>query len=131
MAKVRLPIPAQGGSEAARAKVTGRYNSMVTERITRALVARGFMIDFAPGLEGREAEGKFVRVVVNVQTVSEKVERLVKEIAELGMQVRDQLRQEYRERWGGDVKDGVEGLVVRRKSPAERGHGPVVRQCHS
>lgn len=111
------------------AMVMGRYNSMVTERITRALVSIGFMIDFAPALEGREEEGKFFRVVVNVQTVKETVERLVKGIVELGTQVTDDLREEYgRHRYGlGDA-----GRQARRMgNPVEQGHGPVVRQCHS
>jgi glutamate/tyrosine decarboxylase-like PLP-dependent enzyme len=115
---------AQGGSES---KATGRYNSMVTERITKVLVARGFMIDFAPALERREADGKFFRVVVNVQTIRETVKRFVKDIAELGMQVRDQLRQEYGERQDGRMGNGI-GVVG---GPVLRKENPVVRQCHS
>lgn len=118
----------------AGSRVLARLNSMVTERITKALVARGFMIDFAPALEGREAEGKFFRVVVNVQTIKETVERLLTEIAELGMQVRDKLRHKYAERQDGHMKNGTctaAGPVLRKKNLAERGHGPVVRQCHS
>jgi glutamate/tyrosine decarboxylase-like PLP-dependent enzyme len=130
-----VPISSvRGGSEAAHAKATGRWNSMVTERITKALVVRGFMIDFAPALEGRGAEGKFFRVVVNGQTARETVHRLVEEIAEVGMQVRDRLRQECEDGWGGDVRNGIGGtggLVERKKKAAEKGHGTVVRQCHS
>jgi glutamate decarboxylase len=111
------------------AMVMGRYNSMVTERIARALVGIGFMIDFAPALEGREAEGKFFRVVVNVQTVKETVERLVKGIVELGTQVTDDLREEYGRHPHGL---GDAGRQARRmENPVEQGHGPVVRQCHS
>lgn len=57
-------------------------NSRITEQVSRALVPRGFMIDFAPGEEGR-----FFRVVVNGQTRGGTVEGLVKAIAETGKQV--------------------------------------------
>ncbi|EMD00277.1 hypothetical protein BAUCODRAFT_63868 [Baudoinia panamericana UAMH 10762] len=54
-------------------------NSKITEEITKRLIPRGFMIDYAPG-----DEGKFFRVVVNVQTRKETVEGLVKAIQEVG-----------------------------------------------
>jgi len=54
-------------------------NSKTTEEITRKLVPRGFMIDYAPG-----EEGKFFRVVVNGQTRLETVDGLVKAISEVG-----------------------------------------------
>lgn len=111
------------------AAAMGRYNSMVTGRIARALVGTGFMIDFAPPLEGREADGKFFRVVVNVQTAKETVERLVKGVEELGTQVKDDLREEYGGRRNGIGDFGR--LARRTKNPEERGHGPVVSQCHS
>ena len=133
----QIAVPGSCGHvdyDVAHAKALGRHNSIVTERITKMLVARGFMIDYAPALEGREMEGRFFRVVVNVQTIRETVDRLMKEIIDLGMQVRDQLIQEY-----GMPNDGslgndtgaAGGRVLRKKNPAERGHGPVVRQCHS
>jgi glutamate/tyrosine decarboxylase-like PLP-dependent enzyme len=120
----QIAAPALGasvGNNVARAKALGRYNSIVTERITKALMARGFMIDFAPALEGREAEGKFFRVVVNVQTIRETVDRLVKEIVELGMQVTDQLKQEYAGCKGSNVRNGVAPEPVLRKNAAEKG----------
>ena len=121
------------GNNMADAKALGRHNSIVTERITRALIARGFMIDFAPALEGREAEGKFFRVVINVRTIKETVDRLVKEIVDLGTQVTDQLRQEYAGYKDSNVRNGVvlaSGPVLR-KNAAEREHDAVARQCHS
>ena len=58
-------------------------NSRTTEEITKALIPRGFMIDFAPG-----EEGKFFRVVVNGQTRRGTVEGLVRAIEEVGGDVR-------------------------------------------
>ncbi|KAI8939787.1 hypothetical protein NX059_003526 [Plenodomus lindquistii] len=52
-------------------------NSRVTEGIAQRLIARGFMIDFAPG-----EKGKFFRVVVNGNTRRGTLEGLVKAIAE-------------------------------------------------
>jgi len=54
-------------------------NSQITEEISKALVPRGFMIDYAPG-----EDGKFFRVVVNGQTRKETVEGLVRAIEEVG-----------------------------------------------
>lgn len=133
----QLKPPASKGSGRESTSVDmrslGRCNSLVTERITRNLVAKGFMIDFAPALEGREAEGKFFRVVVNVQTVPETVQVLATEIVALGHLVREQLRQEYASdlKYNGaanGLKD-VGGPTIKKnvKKPAERGHGPVVR----
>ncbi|KAK3112570.1 Glutamate decarboxylase 2 [Teratosphaeriaceae sp. CCFEE 6253] len=55
------------------------WNSRVTEEVSRRLVPRGFMIDYAPG-----EEGKFFRVVVSGQTRRGTVEGLVKAIEEVG-----------------------------------------------
>ncbi|KPI37446.1 Glutamate decarboxylase 1 [Cyphellophora attinorum] len=73
------------------AEMNGKQNSKVTEKITRALVQKGFMIDFAPALEGQEASGKFFRAVVNISTPRETVLRLVKSVEEVGREVRQQL----------------------------------------
>lgn len=54
-------------------------NSKTTAEIARLLVPRGFMIDYAPG-----EEGKFFRVVVNCQTRRGTVEGLVKAIDDVG-----------------------------------------------
>jgi len=54
-------------------------NSRTTEMITKLLVARGFMIDYAPG-----KDGKFFRVVVNGHTKRSTVEGLIKAIDEVG-----------------------------------------------
>jgi len=50
----------------------------ITETIAKGLVPRGWMIDYAPG-----EEGKFFRVVVGRQTRRETVEGLVKAIEQL------------------------------------------------
>jgi glutamate decarboxylase len=73
------------------AERTGKQNSKVTEKITRALVQEGFMIDFAPALDGQEAKGKFFRAVVNISTPRETVLRLVRNIEEIGREVHRQL----------------------------------------
>ncbi|KAK0251031.1 Glutamate decarboxylase 2 [Friedmanniomyces endolithicus] len=54
-------------------------NSRTTEEVSRRLVPRGFMVDYAPGEEGR-----FFRVVVSGQTRWGTVEGLVKAIEEVG-----------------------------------------------
>lgn len=54
-------------------------NSKTTEEITKALIPKGFMIDFAPGEDGR-----FFRVVVNGQTRKGTLEGLVKAIENAG-----------------------------------------------
>jgi glutamate/tyrosine decarboxylase-like PLP-dependent enzyme len=54
-------------------------NSRVTETIAQRLHPRGFMIDYAPG-----DQGKFFRAVVGRETRKETVEGLVKAIEQLG-----------------------------------------------
>ncbi|QIX00335.1 hypothetical protein AMS68_005852 [Peltaster fructicola] len=56
-------------------------NSKTTETVARLLVPRGFMVDFAPGVDG-----KFFRVVINGQTTRSTVEGLVKAIQNIGSQ---------------------------------------------
>ena len=58
-------------------------NSMMTEMIAKKLIPRGFMVDYAPG-----EEGKFFRVVVSRYMRLETVEGLVKAIAEVGKDVK-------------------------------------------
>ncbi|KAI7090090.1 PLP-dependent transferase [Hortaea werneckii] len=50
-------------------------NSQITEEITKALLPKGFMTDYAPG-----DDGKFFRVVINGQTTKATVEGLVRAI---------------------------------------------------
>ncbi|KAI9745989.1 MAG: hypothetical protein M1818_000670 [Claussenomyces sp. TS43310] len=54
-------------------------NTRVTRDIAQALIARGFMVDYAPG-----EKGSFFRVVVNTQTRVETVEGLVRAIEDIG-----------------------------------------------
>ncbi|OCT52855.1 group II pyridoxal-5-phosphate decarboxylase [Cladophialophora carrionii] len=58
----------------------GKRNSAVTSRIAHALISRGFMVDYAPALSHQVDKGAFFRVVVNISTTRETVERLVQEI---------------------------------------------------
>ena len=58
-------------------------NSEITAQVSRALIPRGFMIDYAPG-----EDGKFFRVVINGQTRKETVEGLVKGIEEVGSAIK-------------------------------------------
>jgi glutamate decarboxylase len=57
-------------------------NGLVTARIVQGLVARGFMIDYAPG-----EKGKFFRVVINRDTRRETVEGLVRAIESVAGEV--------------------------------------------
>ncbi|KAL6233958.1 hypothetical protein BDW75DRAFT_231513 [Aspergillus navahoensis] len=104
----------RGGSVVSDESQRANANSKVTEQITHAIVGRGFMVDYAPPSGDEEAvgDGKFFRCVVNVQTVRETVEGLVRAIEEVGPGVVERLTAE-------------EASTVKRR-PGERGHGPVV-----
>jgi glutamate/tyrosine decarboxylase-like PLP-dependent enzyme len=58
-------------------------NSKITEQIAKKLIPRGFMVDYAPG-----EDGKFFRVVVNADTRKGSLEGLVKAIEEVGKEVK-------------------------------------------
>lgn len=53
-----------------------------TAEMAKRLVKRGWMIDFAPG-----KDGKFFRVVVNISTLPDTVEGLVKALKSVGQEV--------------------------------------------
>lgn len=57
-------------------------NTKRTETIVEMLIARGFMVDFAPG-----SNGHFLRVVVNVQTLPSTVEGLTKALEDIGREL--------------------------------------------
>lgn len=99
-------------NEAQRAK----NNSKVTEQVTRAIVSKGFMVDFAPpsGDENAVGNGKFFRCVVNVQTTQETVDSLVRAIEEVGPGIVESLK--------------AVNPTVPQKRPGEHGHGPVVHR---
>ncbi|KAF2400007.1 glutamate decarboxylase-like protein-like protein 1 [Trichodelitschia bisporula] len=65
-----------------RALGTPEENSRITVQTAKGLVERGWMVDYAPGENGR-----FFRVVVNRDTGRGVVEGLVKAIAETGAEV--------------------------------------------
>jgi len=54
-------------------------NTRMTEEISRRLVGKGFMVDFAPG-----DRGSFLRAVVHVVTTRVTVETLVKAVVDVG-----------------------------------------------
>ena len=66
---------------------SGNQNSQITSTVAKRLIKKGFMIDYAPALEGREWMGKFFRVVVNISTRRATVERLVEALTEVGGEV--------------------------------------------
>lgn len=59
-------------------------NGKLTARVAKALVGKGWMIDYAPG-----ERGKFFRVVVNRETRKSTVQRLVEAIDEVAKGVYD------------------------------------------
>lgn len=77
-----------------RREQLGKLNSNVTANITKALIPRGFMVDFAPALAGQEDRGAFFRVVVNISTIRETVEKLIGELVTVGESVVSKLRTE-------------------------------------
>ncbi|KEF62815.1 glutamate decarboxylase [Exophiala aquamarina CBS 119918] len=81
--------------ESEKTKV-GKRNSVVTSRITRLLVRRGFMVDYAPALGHETEKGAFFRVVTNISMVRETVERLVQDIEVLGKDVARELKDRSR-----------------------------------
>lgn len=75
--------------------VRAAKNSRVTEEITRALVSRGFMVDYAPPSGGdldSRAKGKFFRCVVNISTEKRTVEGLLRAIEDIGPAVIEKLK---------------------------------------
>lgn len=97
----------------------GQQNSKVTELVTKAIVDKGFMVDYAPPSGDVDAvgNGKFFRCVVNVTTARETVEALVRAIEETGPVVVEKLK--------ADAAVSAAPAGVHRR-PGERGHGPVV-----
>ena len=87
--------PAGVKSDTQKLALLSKSNSNITERISKALIQRGFMIDFAPTLVGQENRGKFFRAVVNISTPIETVGRLIKEIEQLGKQLTNELRVQH------------------------------------
>ncbi|KAK6863829.1 glutamate decarboxylase [Apiospora arundinis] len=61
---------------------TKEENTRRTREMVGLLIARGFMVDYAPG-----PQGSFFRVVVNCQTLKGTVEGLVKALGEVGKEV--------------------------------------------
>lgn len=103
-----------------------KLNGRVTATIAEALVTRGFMVDFAPALEGQSKVGKFLRCVVNLQTIPETTERLVKDVVKISQVVTSSMRKEH----GHIITNGHVPLIngmgnTKRKNPFEHGHGPV------
>ena len=87
---------AMGKTRGAR---VGKLNSQITLRMAKALISQGYMIDFAPALEGQEDRGSFFRVVVNISTAYETLEGLIQELIATGTSI---IRMK--------AKDGSKGL---------------------
>ncbi|KUL90470.1 hypothetical protein ZTR_00125 [Talaromyces verruculosus] len=67
--------------------VRAAKNSRVTEEVTRAIVSKGYMVDYAPPTGGDgdlRGKGKFFRCVVNISTERRTVEGLINAIEEVG-----------------------------------------------
>ncbi|KAH8692677.1 pyridoxal phosphate-dependent transferase [Talaromyces proteolyticus] len=65
-------------------------NSKVTEKITHALVAKGYMVDFAPPSSNdieNVGNGKFFRCVVNISTTRETIDGLIHAFEEVAPEV--------------------------------------------
>jgi len=71
-----------GGEQPAGDEDAIRENTRRTAAMVQKLVARGFMIDYAPG-----PHGKFFRAVVNCQTLKTTVEGLLKALSAVGPEV--------------------------------------------
>ncbi|KAL2014253.1 hypothetical protein VTN00DRAFT_1778 [Thermoascus crustaceus] len=87
------------GSVAGDETERGKRNSKVTEEITRGIVSKGFMIDFAPpsGDDQAVGSGKFFRCVVNVLTRRETADAMVRAIEEVGPGVVERLKASKRQ----------------------------------
>ncbi|KAH0845908.1 hypothetical protein AYO21_07007 [Fonsecaea monophora] len=72
------------GSKRHEAESVGKRNSAITSRITRSLVSRGFMVDYAPALGHEVEKGAFFRAVINISTARETAQRLVEEVTLAG-----------------------------------------------
>lgn len=98
----------------------GQQNSKVTEQVTKAIVDKGFMVDYAPPSGDADAvgNGKFFRCVVNVTTTKKTVEGLVRAIEETGPAVVEKLK--------ADAAAASSAPAGVHRRPSERGHGPVV-----
>ncbi|PGH35514.1 glutamate decarboxylase [[Emmonsia] crescens] len=103
----------------------GKRNSKITEEVTKKLVSRGFMVDFAPPAEDDPSagDGQFLRCVVNVQTRKETIQALLDAVLAAGSEVVGPCER-------GNVINAP-GIFAGTKpfrmgNPAERGHGPVV-----
>ncbi|KIX00721.1 uncharacterized protein Z518_09786 [Rhinocladiella mackenziei CBS 650.93] len=67
-----------------KAGTIGKRNSAITSRMTQSLISRGFLIDFAPALSHEAEKGAFFRVVVNISTARQTIERLLEEVGTVG-----------------------------------------------
>lgn len=101
-------------------------NSAVTEAIARTIIGRGFMVDYAPpGASDKHLAGmgKFFRCVVNLRTTRATVEGLIRAIEEVGPGIVQRQKSVAQISAGAPPSQGE----IRRKNPAEKGHGPVVQ----
>jgi glutamate decarboxylase len=123
------PSPRNGSKIVDPKTQIARMNGKVTALIAEALVARGFMVDFAPALDEQPEVGKFLRAVVNLQTIPATVKRLVEDVVNVGKESTKDMRNEQE----GKILNGHATILscrgpTRARHPAERGHGPVVSE---
>ncbi|OJD15072.1 hypothetical protein AJ78_04643 [Emergomyces pasteurianus Ep9510] len=93
----------------------GNRNSQITEEIVKRLVSRGFMVDFAPPVEGDPSAGagKFFRCVINLQTRKETIHALLDAILAVGLEI-------------VGSRESDDNRSNRTRNPAEHGRGPLV-----
>lgn len=75
--------------------VRAAKNSRVTEEVARAIVSKGYMVDYAPPTGDDvdfKGKGKFFRCVVNISTERRTVEGLIHAIEEVGPSVIKKLK---------------------------------------
>ncbi|KKY15364.1 putative glutamate decarboxylase [Phaeomoniella chlamydospora] len=83
----QLPTTEKENSNSSSSTQTAQQNSILTTSIAQSLIPLGFMTDYAPALEGREWMGKFFRVVVNISTRKETLDRLIEVLTGVGKDV--------------------------------------------
>ncbi|GKZ16831.1 hypothetical protein AbraIFM66951_006322 [Aspergillus brasiliensis] len=79
-------------------EVSASRNTQFTRRLSAGLLARGWMVDYAPGTGRFGDHGEFLRVVCNRSTTREVVEKLVKVLMEVVRGMEEEERRGVRSR---------------------------------
>lgn len=75
------------GEDGISEDVRAAKNSKITEEITHAIVDKGYMVDYAPPSSNdteNRGKGKFFRCVVNISTVRQTMDGLIRAIEDVG-----------------------------------------------